>query len=180
LQAFFIRLTPLKMKNKFTQKIIGECGIVVIANILNNKKVISEFKNPENGTSSLQQRKAIENYSNYSFRGIYEVRKYSNRYSPVFEVDEDFSNNQKECGRDHYILFLAGLKDGENKGHAILVIKENHNKTLIILDPLKEKSEIINQDNFFKSYPCVSIDMVVEKEDGAMIMFYESSINHLM
>ena len=27
------------MKNKFTQKIVGECGVVVIANILNNNKV---------------------------------------------------------------------------------------------------------------------------------------------
>jgi hypothetical protein len=165
------------MKNKFRQSVVGECAIVVIANILNDDRVIVKCDS-SNGTTAMVQRHILEAHSDYTFRGVYEVKKPVKDYTPVFEIDNDFKD-KKEYNKDHYILYLAGLQEEGKKGHAIMVIKENHNKTLTILDPLKEKCEKVHQFHFFEEYPCVSLDVVMSKQ-GDTMFFYESFIKHLI
>lgn len=165
------------MRNKFNQSVVGECALVVIANILNDDTVVVESDRTK-GTNALEQRILLEKYSEYTFRGVYEVKNRSKKYTPIFEIDNDFESDPQQRNKDHYVLYLAGLKEEGKKGHAIMVIKENHNKTLTILDPLKEKSEMVHQYHFFEEYACVSLDVVVSKS-GDTMFFYESFLNHL-
>lgn len=107
-----------------------------------------------------------------------EVRNATKGKYPVFELDEHFTNDSDK-NIDHYNIFLAGIKEEGKKGHAIMVIRENYNKTLTILDPLKEEGYSINQDEFFEKIPCVSLDIVCAK-NGDYMFFYESFIQHLL
>ena len=166
-------------KNVFTQKKFGECGYVCLANFLNNGKIISEAENTKEGLNWFTTRKVIEKYSGYSLQQVLYLQNPCSYYIPVFELDHDFSGTKEEH-KDHYLVFIAGVYKRKGVNHCLLVVKQNHNKSLIVLDPFCDKANTMTQKKFQEKYQLVELDLVVDKSDGWAQFFYEEALNHLI
>jgi len=158
----------------FLQQKWGQCGYVCVANFLNNPNVILDTQDFSKGLNWLNTQRLIEHYSDYTCKGVFKTRTPYNGDFDFFNVDEDIDDNN-----DHYVVFIASLQLKPKVGHAILVIKENHNKTLTVFDPLKAQPYNVNQSVFFKQHDCISLQMVCAK-DGSEMFFYRNFLTHLL
>ncbi|MGB1216723.1 MAG: hypothetical protein ACPG5P_02545 [Saprospiraceae bacterium] len=168
------------MRNKFIQKIHGECFLVCLANWFDDDWFIrSHNADLSKGISLLQGKRIVDFYSEGEIRltTILLSRTPIDTYLPFFEDPADFSGELKDY-EDYYLPFFVTIPS-DGHGHEILVIKELYNKGVTVLDPYFKEGKKMGAKKFFETYKPLQIETLCNT-NNEQSLFSSKHVAHLM